>query len=41
MSEGLGECPLIQFAENFFNLVIHPLEKQGINFWWLDWQQGT
>ena len=21
------------------NLVLHPLEKQGIDFWWLDWQQ--
>jgi alpha-glucosidase (family GH31 glycosyl hydrolase) len=24
---------------NYFDLVIHPLEKQGIDFWWLDWQQ--
>ncbi|HMG84456.1 MAG TPA: TIM-barrel domain-containing protein [Terracidiphilus sp.] len=28
-----------RFAENYFNLVLHPLEKQGIDFWWLDWQQ--
>ncbi|HEV2327132.1 MAG TPA: TIM-barrel domain-containing protein, partial [Terracidiphilus sp.] len=28
-----------QWAENYFNLVLHPLEKQGIDFWWLDWQQ--
>jgi hypothetical protein len=21
------------------NLLHHPLEKQGIDFWWLDWQQ--
>jgi alpha-glucosidase len=27
------------FAENYMNLVHHPLEKQGIDFWWLDWQQ--
>jgi alpha-glucosidase len=27
------------WATNYFNLVLHPLEKQGINFWWLDWQQ--
>jgi hypothetical protein len=27
------------WAENYFNLVLHPLEKQGIDFWWLDWQQ--
>ena len=26
-------------ATNYMNLVLHPLEKQGIDFWWLDWQQ--
>ncbi|HEV2215591.1 MAG TPA: TIM-barrel domain-containing protein [Terracidiphilus sp.] len=28
-----------KWAANYFNIVLHPLEKQGINFWWLDWQQ--
>jgi Glycosyl hydrolases family 31/Domain of unknown function (DUF5110) len=28
-----------KFATNYFNLLHHPLEKQGIDFWWLDWQQ--
>lgn len=28
------------WATNYFKLVLHPLEKQGINFWWLDWQQS-
>jgi alpha-glucosidase len=28
-----------QWATSYFDLVLHPLEKQGINFWWLDWQQ--
>jgi alpha-glucosidase (family GH31 glycosyl hydrolase) len=28
-----------QFATNYLNLLHHPLEKQGIDFWWLDWQQ--
>lgn len=28
-----------QFAEAYFEHVIHPLEKQGVDFWWLDWQQ--
>jgi alpha-glucosidase len=28
-----------KFATNYFNLILHPLEKQGIDFWWLDWQQ--
>ena len=26
-------------ATNYINLVHHPLEKQGIDFWWIDWQQ--
>ena len=28
-----------KFAINYMNLLHHPLEAQGINFWWLDWQQ--
>jgi len=28
-----------KFTTNYFNIVLHPLEKQGIDFWWLDWQQ--
>ncbi|MGB7549905.1 MAG: TIM-barrel domain-containing protein [Terracidiphilus sp.] len=28
-----------RWATNYFNLILHPLEKQGIDFWWLDWQQ--
>ncbi|HWA95190.1 MAG TPA: TIM-barrel domain-containing protein [Terracidiphilus sp.] len=28
-----------KWAENYFQIVLHPLEKEGINFWWLDWQQ--
>jgi alpha-glucosidase len=28
-----------KFATNYLDLVLHPLEKQGIDFWWLDWQQ--
>ncbi len=27
------------FARSYFDLVIHPLERQGVDFWWLDWQQ--
>ena len=30
-----------KFAENFMNLVLHPLEKEGVDFWWLDWQQWS
>ncbi len=28
-----------RFAKAYFDLVIHPLERQGVDFWWLDWQQ--
>ncbi|HUZ05205.1 MAG TPA: TIM-barrel domain-containing protein, partial [Acidobacteriaceae bacterium] len=28
-----------KFATNYFNIILHPLEKQGVDFWWLDWQQ--
>jgi alpha-glucosidase len=27
-----------KFATNYMNLLHHPLEKQGVDFWWLDWQ---
>lgn len=28
-----------KFATNYMNLILHPLERQGVDFWWLDWQQ--
>jgi alpha-glucosidase (family GH31 glycosyl hydrolase) len=28
-----------KFMQNLFNVVLHPMEKQGVGFWWLDWQQ--
>jgi alpha-glucosidase len=28
-----------KWAANYLDLVLHPLEKQGVDFWWLDWQQ--
>jgi alpha-glucosidase (family GH31 glycosyl hydrolase) len=28
-----------KFADNYLKYVIHPLERQGIDFFWLDWQQ--
>ncbi len=30
-----------KFTENYFDILHHPLEKMGIDFWWIDWQQGT
>ena len=29
----------IEWTDAYFNSVIHPLEKDGVDFWWLDWQQ--
>jgi alpha-glucosidase (family GH31 glycosyl hydrolase) len=28
-----------KYAMNLMDIMLHPLEKQGIDFWWLDWQQ--
>jgi alpha-glucosidase len=30
-----------KFVVNYMNILLHPLEKEGVNFWWLDWQQGS
>ena len=29
------------FMENYFDVLHHPYEEDGVNFWWMDWQQGT
>ena len=29
-----------KFREGYFKYVHHPLEKQGVDYWWIDWQQG-
>jgi len=28
------------YIQAYFDAVHHPLEKEGIDFWWIDWQQG-
>jgi alpha-glucosidase (family GH31 glycosyl hydrolase) len=28
-----------KFAQNYFDILLHPYEKAGVDFWWLDWQQ--
>lgn len=28
-----------RWAQIYVDSVLHPLEKQGVDFWWLDWQQ--
>jgi alpha-glucosidase (family GH31 glycosyl hydrolase) len=29
-----------RFRDAYFRLLHHPLEDEGVDFWWLDWQQG-
>ena len=29
-----------KFTESYFDVLHHPLEKMGVDFWWIDWQQG-
>lgn len=29
-----------KFASVYFDELLHPLEDEGVDFWWLDWQQG-
>ena len=30
-----------EYVEGYFDAIHHPLEDEGVDFWWLDWQQGT
>ena len=30
-----------KFTEKYFDILHHPFEKMGVDFWWIDWQQGT
>lgn len=41
----LGYIPFdmtdLNFLVPYFKLLFHPYEEDGIDFWWMDWQQGT
>jgi len=28
-----------KLVQTLFDVVLHPMEKDGVDFWWLDWQQ--
>ncbi len=28
------------FMEKYFDILHHPYEDEGVDFWWMDWQQG-
>ncbi len=30
-----------KYRDAYFKTVMHPYEKDGVDFWWIDWQQGT
>lgn len=30
-----------KFVENYFDVIHHPYEEEGVDFWWIDWQQGV
>lgn len=29
-----------QFINTYFDTAHHPYEDEGVDFWWIDWQQG-
>lgn len=29
------------YMQAYFRCLHHPLEKEGVDFWWMDWQQGN
>lgn len=29
------------FRDSYFDILHHPYEKDGVDIWWIDWQQGT
>ena len=30
-----------KFVEAYFQCIHHPYEQEGVDFWWIDWQQGS
>ena len=30
-----------EHMQTYFDIVHHPYEADGVDFWWMDWQQGT
>lgn len=29
-----------KYMDAYFKILHHPMEKEGVDFWWMDWQQG-
>ena len=34
------DCTDPRYMDAYFKLLHHPDEKRGVDFWWMDWQQG-
>lgn len=34
------DCTDRKYVDAYFAELHHPLERQGVDFWWMDWQQG-
>lgn len=34
------DCTDPKFIDAYFKILHHPYEKEGVDFWWMDWQQG-
>ena len=30
-----------KFIDGYFKYINEPMEKEGVDFWWIDWQQGS
>jgi len=34
------DCADPRYVSAYFKYLHHPMERQGVDFWWIDWQQG-
>ena len=52
MAEAMGLSPEVgktipfdfvekRFRAGYFDVLLRPMEREGVDFWWIDWQQGT
>ncbi len=35
------DIPDRKFTQAYFDILHHPYEQMGVDFWWIDWQQGV
>ncbi len=35
------DCTDSKYMKAYFDILHHPYEDMGVDFWWIDWQQGT